>query len=81
MSRYLTAQEGNHLSNNFVYINRLSLRSTLLEEQADPVDDFPRTHSVFHDTQRRRTRLFEIWGSLVSQRKQALALVTAAAIG
>src|SRR4051794_37310372 len=62
MSRYLTAQEGNHLSNNFVYINRLSLRNTLLEEQADPVDDFPRTHSVFHDTQRRRTRLFEIWG-------------------
>ncbi len=60
MSRYLAAQEGNHLSNYFVYINRLPLRRTLLEELADPADDFGRTLCVFHDTQRRRARLFEI---------------------
>ena len=60
MSRYLAAQEDNHLSNYFVYINRLPLRRTLLEELADPTDDFGRTLCVFHDTQRRRARLFEI---------------------
>jgi hypothetical protein len=43
-------QENDHLSNDFVYIQQLPFRSTLLEEQADAADDF------------RRTRLFEIWG-------------------
>ena len=62
MSRYLAAQDGNHLSNNFVYINRLPLRSTLLEEQPDPAEDFRRTLCVVHDAQRRRARLFEIGG-------------------
>jgi len=56
----LAAQEDNHLSNYFVYINGLPLRRTLLEELADPTDDFGRTLCVFHDTQRRRARLFEI---------------------
>ena len=58
----LAAQQDDHLSNNFVYIHQLPLRSTLLEEQADPADDFRRTRSVLHDSHGSRARLFEIWG-------------------
>jgi len=53
----------------------------LLEEQADPADDFPRTPSVNHDSRGRRACLFHIRGLAASQRKEVLALVTAAAIG
>src|SRR5712691_1320597 len=62
VSRHLAAQEDDHLSNNFVYIQQLPLRSTLLEEQADPTDDFRCTRSIFHDFHRSLARLFEIWG-------------------
>jgi len=47
VSRRLAAQEDDHLSNDFVYVYELPLRSTLLEEQPNPADDFRRTHSVF----------------------------------
>ena len=35
-------------------------RSALLEEQADPADDFRRARSVFHDSHSSRARLFQI---------------------
>jgi hypothetical protein len=36
------------------YINQLSLRSALLEEHGDPVDDFRRTRLVLNDSARLR---------------------------
>src|SRR5713101_2573561 len=62
VARCLTTQQDDHLSNNFVYINQPPFRSTLLEEQANPDNDFRRTRSVFHDSNRSRARLLEIWG-------------------
>jgi hypothetical protein len=50
VSRYLAAQEDNHLSNYFVYINRLSLRSTLLEHADPAVDQTAETYVATFDT-------------------------------
>src|SRR5229473_3289909 len=62
ISRRLAAQEDDHLSNDFVYVHHLPLRSTLLEEQTDPADDFRRTHSVFRASHGSRARFFHVWG-------------------
>ena len=58
VSRDLAAQEDDQPLNNFVYINQLPLRSALLEEQADPANDFRRTGCVFDDSRCGSTRLF-----------------------
>src|SRR5260370_6655467 len=42
------------------HINQLVLRSTLLEEQANPADDFSRTDCVFSHSGRGFTSLFHI---------------------
>ena len=47
-------------SNDFVDINQLPFRSTLLKEQADPGDDFRRTGCVFHDSRGSFPRLLQI---------------------
>jgi len=52
--------EDDHLANDLVHINQLTFRSILLEEQANPADDFRRTSSVFDDSHRSRARLFQI---------------------
>ena len=44
---------------SFISINS-HCASTLLEEQADPADDFRRTRCVFHDSRRSLARLFHI---------------------
>src|SRR5438445_4882929 len=62
VSRYLAAQEDDHLSNDFVYVYELPLRSTLLEEQPNPADDLRRTHSVFSASHGIRARFFLLWG-------------------
>src|SRR3981189_1559409 len=58
VSRDLAAQKDDQFLNNFVDINQLPLRSTLLAEQTDPADDFRRTCSVFHDSRGTLARLF-----------------------
>src|SRR5207245_6743409 len=58
--RCLAAQEDDHLSNDFVYINQLPLRSTLLEEQAGSADDFPSTGCIFDDSRCSMAGLFHI---------------------
>src|SRR5229473_4032096 len=60
VARCLVAHQDDHLSDHFIYIHQLPLRSTLLEEQTDPVDDFRRPRCVFHDSQRSLARLFQI---------------------
>src|SRR5882724_119083 len=45
--RRLAAQEDDHLLDDLVYIDLLTFRNTLLEEQTDPADDSSRTLSVF----------------------------------
>src|SRR5260370_15142575 len=57
----LGAQKNDHLANNVVYVHELPLRSTFLEELADPADDFPRALCVFHDSHGSRARLFDVW--------------------
>jgi hypothetical protein len=58
-AQMLLSAVGSSLTADLARLERL-LRSTLLEKQTDPADDFRRTHCVFHDTPRRRARLFEI---------------------
>src|SRR5260370_20357891 len=60
VSRCLAAQEDDYLSTDFVHINQLVLRSILVEEQANPADDFSRTGCVFSHSGRGFTRLFHI---------------------
>ncbi len=49
VSRRLASQENGHLSNDFVQINQLPLRSTLFEKQTDSANDFRGTRCVFDD--------------------------------
>jgi len=67
--------------NNLVYVNQLPLRSTFLEELADPADNLRRALSVFtiRDAASRASSMFGV--SPASQRRQVFALVLAAAIG
>src|ERR1700674_285654 len=60
VSRCLVAHQDDHLSDHFIYIHQLPLRSTLLEKQPDPVDNFRRPGCVFHDSQGSLARLFQI---------------------
>src|SRR5246500_3848731 len=46
----LAAKQRDHLFNDLIYVQRLLLRSTLLEEQADPVDDFSGAGYIFDDS-------------------------------
>ncbi len=46
----LVLQQDAHLSNDFIYVNQLALRRSLLEQQADPVDDVARTFCVFDES-------------------------------
>ncbi len=63
MLRCLAAQQNDHLANDFVYVNELLLRRTLLEEQSGPLDDFRCTRSVFDDSHGGCARFFEIRGA------------------
>src|SRR5260370_33174689 len=60
VSPSLAAQKNYHLSSNLVYVHELPLRSTLLEELADPTDNFRRARPVFHDSHGSFARLFHI---------------------
>ena len=60
VSRCLAAQEDDHLSNEFVHIDQFPFRSTLLEEQADPADDFRGTSCVLNDSRGSPARLFQV---------------------
>src|SRR5467141_4618706 len=44
----LAAQQDNHFSNEFIYINRFALRFALLEQRADSANDISRARYVFH---------------------------------
>src|SRR5260370_3794802 len=54
------AKKNYHLSSSLVSVHELPLRSTLLEEQADPTDNFRRARPVFHDSHGSFARLFHI---------------------
>src|SRR6266566_5397595 len=54
-------QKSDHLSNDFLHVNELPFRSTLLEEQPRSLDDFRCTCSVSNDSHSSRACLFEIW--------------------
>src|ERR1700688_2250690 len=46
----LAAQQDNHFSNEFIYINQLPLQSALLEQQADSANDVSRARYVVNDS-------------------------------
>src|SRR6202041_2896850 len=50
VSRCLATEEDSHFSNYFVYVHQLPFRSTLLEKQADSLDDLCRARSILHDS-------------------------------
>ena len=57
-------------SNDFVYIHQFSLRSALLEKQADPADDFGRARRIFDDSRGSLARLCQI-GLIAAKPSQA----------
>src|SRR5438477_157759 len=46
----LAAQQDNHFSNDFIYINQLPLQSALLEQRADSANDISRARYVFNES-------------------------------
>jgi len=46
----LAAQQDNHFSNEFIYINRFALRFALLEQRADSANDISRARYVFNES-------------------------------
>ena len=62
MSRGLALQKNCYLSNNFVYIHRLSDGRTLHEEQSDATNDVCRTGSIFRAPDRSIARLLDVGG-------------------
>jgi len=58
--RCFTAQEDDHLANDFVYINQLSLRRSLLEELADSIDDVGGSGCILDDSRRSLACFFHI---------------------
>ncbi len=46
----LVAQQDNHFSNEFIYVDQFVLQRTLLEEEADPVNDVRRARYICHES-------------------------------
>jgi len=60
VSRYLVAHQGDHVSNDVVYVNQLPLRSAIFEEETGSADDFRRAGCVFDGSRRGLACLFDI---------------------